>query len=392
MEETKERRSIEDQVVGKTVFALNTPLNASYDKTEESLPTSLPTSPKTSNSPIAVDEKKSAFTIQGWVEKKSENLGQWRHRYAFLKEMKLYFANTPFAPPHIIIDLSTCVSVKEINYAFALKIPNALEVKTVNTTVTFCVDKQDAIKLWVDAINSIIKRSQASVAFYNAIMASNFDCANSLLEENDVSLLNFKMPVIERNALLSAVEQGLTEAVRYLVDKKTDLEVEDQYGCTALFNATAAGKFELVKYLVEGGAKLNKVFGELKCTSLYVAVDYGYLDIVQLLVESGANINKPDVDGLIPAFIAMFNGDDAILKALLTPNLLVNARDLEGKTLIYHAVAINNIEIAKILVKLGADVHKLPKNTSTTLMEIALKKKYNDMVVLLKPSYVEEEA
>lgn len=60
----------------------------------------------------------------------------------------------------------------------------------------------------------------------------------------------------------------------------------------ALPSATGRGRYEVVRWMLDNGARLNyEVDGEINCPALRHAVLGGHLDVVRLLVERGAEIN-----------------------------------------------------------------------------------------------------
>jgi len=67
--------------------------------------------------------------------------------------------------------------------------------------------------------------------------------------------------------------------------------------------ACKEGHEDIVKYLVEWGAIINKEDYD-KCTPLIVTCYNGHIAIMKYLVELGANINKEDNDGYTPLFAA----------------------------------------------------------------------------------------
>jgi uncharacterized protein len=60
----------------------------------------------------------------------------------------------------------------------------------------------------------------------------------------------------------------------------------------AILNAASQGHLEVVRWLLEQGAKINYVVGDKpRCYPLLFAVGSGHLDVVKLLVEHGADIH-----------------------------------------------------------------------------------------------------
>ena len=75
-----------------------------------------------------------------------------------------------------------------------------------------------------------------------------------------------------------------------------DPNIKNEYNNTVLYIASRNGNLNMVKYLVEHGADVNiqNRWGE---TALYQASNRnGHLDIIRYLVEHGADVNIKDED------------------------------------------------------------------------------------------------
>jgi serine/threonine-protein phosphatase 6 regulatory ankyrin repeat subunit B len=83
-----------------------------------------------------------------------------------------------------------------------------------------------------------------------------------------------------------AAKFGDTFGVTYYLAKGADV---NQEGVNALCSAASKGKLELVKILIDAGAKVNET-DSAQNTPLFWAAGEGHLEIVKLLVENGANI------------------------------------------------------------------------------------------------------
>ena len=51
--------------------------------------------------------------------------------------------------------------------------------------------------------------------------------------------------------LFNACRSGNKNLVKYLVEPRTSIDIEDRYGETPLFDACASGNKDLIKYLIE---------------------------------------------------------------------------------------------------------------------------------------------
>ena len=87
--------------------------------------------------------------------------------------------------------------------------------------------------------------------------------------------------------LIEHAKEGKLDLVKFLVEKGTDIHVQDVY---SLKYASCFGYLELVQYLVEQGADIHT---ENNC-ALRWATENNHLDVVKYLVEKGADIHVLD--------------------------------------------------------------------------------------------------
>lgn len=98
--------------------------------------------------------------IEGWLTKQSMWLKDWRRRYFFLKDSKLFFSKGEFSPAHGMIDLSTCMTVKSAELKAGKK--NAIEVSTKDMTYYMYADSEKEKDEWIGAIGRSIVQSSAT--------------------------------------------------------------------------------------------------------------------------------------------------------------------------------------------------------------------------------------
>ncbi len=127
-------------------------------------------------------------------------------------------------------------------------------------------------------------------------------------------------------ALERAANNGQTETVRLLLERGAQIDIKNKWGGTALTRAIGAGHVDVVRLLIANGASVNARYSN-KATPLIVAayalsstikpsVPYSasekatprhkanlqaakrrYLDIIKMLLDNGANVNAKDADG-----------------------------------------------------------------------------------------------
>ena len=170
--------------------------------------------------------------------------------------------------------------------------------------------------------------------------------------------------------LIAAYNDGAIEAARLLLEKGADINARDKGGASVLELAAAANNIELARILIAKGANVNDV-DELGFTPLLDAAGNGdrNAEMVKLLIEHGAKVNVKSGDSiemvkngaiklghLTPLQFAAQSNYEAT-EALLKAGADVNAKDVRGATPLVFAVATDrpNPKIVKLLLDKGAD-------------------------------------
>jgi hypothetical protein len=148
--------------------------------------------------------------------------------------------------------------------------------------------------------------------------------------------------------------------------------------------AAAAGKFEIVKLLVEKGADVNAETGD-KRTPLTWAAFSGRYEIVAYLIDKGANVSKQAGEAYVSAAMGMglfmksetkvkdmFKGHKAfefiaLLELLKSKGANVNSVSDQGQTALYMVAILGNPEMTRYFLKADADPEIEAKFTGTAL-------------------------
>ena len=200
-----------------------------------------------------------------------------------------------------------------------------------------------------------------------------------------------------------AVRSGSLELVKFLIDRGANVNVneKDDYGETILDYAAHTGSLELVKFLTDKGAFEAASKGDLKTVEklfykdlnlinatddnrgrvLHCAVRSGSLELVKFLIDRGAKINVNEKDDygetildyaahtgslkLVKflsdegAFEATRKGDIQTVKELLNkdPTLIYTKKDGSRYTILHCAVSSGSLELVKFLIDRGANVN-----------------------------------
>ena len=224
----------------------------------------------------------------------------------------------------------------------------------------------------------------------------------------------------KNNDLLEASENGHTEVVKHLVEKKASLEAKDNDGRTPLHLASRAGKIEVVKLLVERKADLDskdnfgytplslasiqhrikvvKFLVERKAdldakdeTPLSWASKKGHTEVVKFLVEKKASLEAKEEDGRTPLHLASEKGHTEVVKFLVENKADLEAKNINDRTPLHLASEWGRTEVVKFLVERKASLEAKDNDGQTPLSE-ASENGHTEIVKFLVEHLVERKA
>ncbi|KAI1286080.1 Serine/threonine-protein phosphatase 6 regulatory ankyrin repeat subunit B [Halotydeus destructor] len=122
------------------------------------------------------------------------------------------------------------------------------------------------------------------------------------------------------------------------------------------FELIISGSFDELKFLVEEPDFDINEGDEDDLSALHLAVELNKEDIIRLLLENGAKINAYTFElKLTPLHIAVRNNLIQVVDLLLANEADINFRNKLEHTPLHVAVSTNNIEMARLLLFWGAD-------------------------------------
>lgn len=151
-------------------------------------------------------------------------------------------------------------------------------------------------------------------------------------------------------AVSRAIEDNDLEVLQGLVTQDPSvLHNLMDIGWSPLRYAADMNRLEIVAYLIEQGVDLNAVHNG-RLTALDMAIVYGNLDMVKLLVQHGAKLN-----GL--GWILRMSDLSALTFLLRHPKMDVNAViiKIHGSTALHIATQGVNDQVVRVLLEMGAD-------------------------------------
>ena len=176
-----------------------------------------------------------------------------------------------------------------------------------------------------------------------------------------------------RTILHWACEKNHLEVVKFLVTEiKCDLEAEDEYNDRPLHIACAfSGSVELVSYLIKvAGCDINTRGLEGR-TILHKACEENHLEVTKFLVtEIKCNLEAEDEYNNRPLhFACAFSGSVELVSYLIkVAGCDINARGVQGRTILHWACVKNQLEVVKFLVtEIKCDLEVEDENSNRPL-------------------------
>jgi len=146
--------------------------------------------------------------------------------------------------------------------------------------------------------------------------------------------------------------------LRLLVMSGADIYAKSTLGSTALHLSAREGRVEVVKYLLECGFPVDPVKNDGQ-TPLAEAVVKGHANIVRILLAAGADARRRLGKGTI-MHRACTVGDAEIVKLLMDyctkAEILGTNEEVDEEQPLVLAVGNGKLEVAKMLVFMGADI------------------------------------
>lgn len=251
-------------------------------------------------------------------------------------------------------------------------------------------DKGDLVELLITAGINILQRNRfnhrtpLSIAIYN----KNFGLVKTLVE-TACSKSDDYAEII----LCELVKMSQFELAKRLLHgyKHMKLDSGDAVtGYTALHYAVIHQQSDLVELLVRSGANIFQKNPQNERTPLSIALWNNQYDIARILIENDLATSKyPSADevGKVICSLAKcykFELVEQLLRHYKRVNLNI-CDPCQGYAALHYAVQANQIDLVKLLVKLGADILiENEQNLDTPLSEALASEKYECIKALIE--------
>lgn len=196
--------------------------------------------------------------------------------------------------------------------------------------------------------------------------------------------------------LVNACKFGYEDIVYLLVEKGADLEKKD--GCTgatpllAALHGNKQNRFDLANYLIKKGANVfitQKTNSALQKSIVVLGTDEELtinkgFDLFKYLVNEGVELNILHGHESVLTYAAHYNNYNVVKYLIENEYFNVNAYDDKNETALIVAAKNERIEIAELLISLGAD-KTLKDSNNKTAYDYALELENEDICRLTKP-------
>ena len=152
-------------------------------------------------------------------------------------------------------------------------------------------------------------------------------------------------------AILNSLKLGSLKSFEFIVQHpKTNLNVRNSHGESALMLVCLKGELELAKMLIKRDADINHP----GWTSLHYAASGGHTAIIQLLLDESAYIDAESPNGTTPLMMAARYGNEKAVQLLITEGADWKLKNQLGLTALDFAVQGRRPEAIKLLQSLSS--------------------------------------
>ncbi|HEX5170874.1 MAG TPA: ankyrin repeat domain-containing protein [Cyclobacteriaceae bacterium] len=201
-----------------------------------------------------------------------------------------------------------------------------------------------------------------------------------LLQKNEIDSLK-ELLGADPNLANGKTEQGLSylQLATYYRNKEAIALLRENKNSIDLHEAAAIGDPAAVRFQISITPDLIDSYSTDGFTALGLACFFGHVDVVKYLIDKGANVNKPSSNSfhVAPIHSAAAISDYEIISLLLAHGADVNVRQQGGVTPLHSAGHNGQTKIAKLLIDHGADTDA-KTDDGKTAVDMALEKNYTE--------------
>jgi len=161
--------------------------------------------------------------------------------------------------------------------------------------------------------------------------------------------------LILQDELIVAADKEDYENIKSLLKQGADINRRNFQGFLPFMIACEQGKINMVKFLFENGAKINKVNN--RRVPLMLACQKENIKLIKFLLDNGADINLVEQYGFMALVYACERENLTMIKLLIERGININQENTYGDTALLYACKRKDVELIKFLLDNNADIN-----------------------------------
>lgn len=200
-------------------------------------------------------------------------------------------------------------------------------------------------------------------------------------EHKIITDINKMTPGTRRTALMTAAQNRKADIVRYLLELKADVFLQDREGLNALMHAILKGDQEIMEMILEsGGSRLiNENSRIFKINALHLAVEKNKdIDVIKKLLDYKADINLEDHEANTVLYKAIFLNIEPTIDLLLAHPSLDAAQFTNAVRCLGQAIRECPVLVLDKLLQRPDFFSKIDDEAGLSLYRLAINLKKDD--------------
>ena len=213
------------------------------------------------------------------------------------------------------------------------------------------------------------KFNDGSKLLHLASTCSKQEIVEFLLKSNQISV-NTTNNDQETPLMLACLNGGRLDNMKTLIQYGADINARDINGSTLLHLASRYAEQEIVEFLLKlNQISVNATNNNQRTPLMFACFDGGHLDNMKTLIQYGADINARDINGSTLLHFASRYAEQEIVEFLLKSNpISVNAtNNIQATPLMFACMDGGRLDNMKTLIQYGADINARDLNDKTLL-------------------------
>ena len=184
--------------------------------------------------------------------------------------------------------------------------------------------------------------------------------------------------------LTIAADRAQLEMVELLVQRNAEINKASKDGSTPLLRACECGAADIVRILVDHGAKVDVLSEELQVTPVHFAARHCGLNTVSFLRSHGGDLHARSKNGWTPLHYASQTGNLDTVKYLIDNGSDIYAKTISGRHPTHQAAQFGSHEVLQELIRRGGYVNVMSETMCTPLHYSAREKDSRNATLLLQ--------